>query len=63
MKKFIDFEIDGIDTKDYPDFVDAYISNASVIENGVIREATDIELDELNKDYDLVYDLVINQLF
>ena len=28
FKLISDVEIDGIDTNDYPDFVDAYISNA-----------------------------------
>ena len=44
-------EVDGIDTSDYPDFVDAYIDKARV--NG--RKATDWELDQLSDDGDLVY--------
>lgn len=62
-KNFIDIELDGIDTKDYPDFVDAYIVNASVEENGAIRQATDDEIDELNNDSSFVYECVIEQLF
>lgn len=62
-KQFIDFELDGIDTMDYPDFCDAFICNASVIENNQVRPATQNELDELNNDSDLVYNLVINQVF
>jgi hypothetical protein len=59
-----DFEVDGIDTRDYPDFCDAYIETASVIEkNGEWREATDAELDELNEDGDLVYACVENHLY
>ena len=53
-----DFEVDGIDTRDYPDFCDAYIETASVNENGECRDATDDELDELNDDGDLVYSCV-----
>ena len=58
-----DFEVDGIDTADYPDFCDAYIENASVFHNGVWRDATEDELDELNEDSDLVYKCVENELY
>lgn len=40
-------EIEDIDTKDYPDFADAFISHAKW-NNGV--ELTDEELDELNEE-------------
>lgn len=62
-KKFLDLEIDGINTNDYPDFVDAFICNANVEENGVIRQATEEELEELNDNRDLVYNLVIDHLY
>jgi hypothetical protein len=58
-----DFDVDGIDTRDYPDFCDAYICDASVKENGEWRDATDAEIDELNEDYDLVYSCVENRLY
>ena len=58
-----DLVVDGIDTTDYPDFCDAYIDSASVLEDGEWREATDAELDELNKDYDLVRECVESELF
>jgi len=58
-----DFDVDGIDTRDYPDFCDAYICDASVIENGEWRDATDDEIDELNEDGDLVYACVENHLY
>jgi predicted neuraminidase len=58
-----DFAVDGIDTKDYPDFCDAYIMEASVYQNGTWREATEDELDELNEDSDLVYKCVEDYLF
>jgi hypothetical protein len=58
-----DFEVDGIDTRDFPDFCDAYIESASVLENDEWREATDDELDELNNDSDLVYEQVENFLY
>jgi len=60
VNKLENIEVDGIDTRDYPDFVDAFISYAEM--DGV--ELTDEQLDELNDDYpDLVYDCVINHLF
>ena len=52
-------EVDGIDTNDYPDFCDAFISSADY--NGV--EMTDEQLEALNEDYDFVHDCVYNQLF
>ena len=62
--KFIDIEVDGIDTDDYPDFCDAFICRATaVLEDGTMREATEEELDELNDDGDLVYEEVTNRIF
>jgi len=53
-------EVDGIDTRDYPDFCDAYISYADY--DG--REMTDEELDVLNDEYrDFVYEKVWDSLF
>lgn len=49
--KFVDIEVDGIDSKDYPDFCDAYICGATaVLEDGSMRDATDQELEELTND-------------
>ncbi len=60
VNKLENIQVDGIDTRDYPDFVDAFISYAEM--DGV--ELTDEQLDELNDDYpDLIYDCVINHLF
>jgi len=57
--KLENLEVEGIDTRDYPDFCDAYISSAEI--NG--REATEEELDEINEDRDFVYELVWKRLF
>jgi hypothetical protein len=46
-KLVTEIHIDGIDTADYPDFVDAFIESA--LYNGV--EMTEKELDELNDLY------------
>ena len=55
-------EIEDIDTRDYPDFADAYISYAEY-SNG--KELTDSELEELQDEYpeipnELIHD---NQLY
>ena len=54
-----DVEVEGINTRDYPDFVDAYIARATY--KG--REMTDAELDRLNDDSDYVYQAVQNKLY
>jgi len=57
--KISDVEVDGIDTADYPDFCDAFISYAEY--DG--REMTDEELDVLNEDSDFVYSAVESHLY
>lgn len=57
---FKNIEIDGINTKDYPDFVDAFIVYA---EHQDGTPLTEVELDELNNDGDFVHNAVFNQLF
>ena len=53
-----DIEIDGINPRDYPDFCDAFILEATY--KG--REMTDEELEALNEDSDFVYDKVMELL-
>jgi hypothetical protein len=53
-KKIGDVEIDGVDTKDYPDFCDAHFASAT-FEDGT--ELTDGELDELQN----LYPEVVNE--
>ena len=58
--KLIDnIELDGIDTKNYPDFCDAFIASADY--NG--KPMTDEQLDELNEDSEFVYECVQNHFF
>jgi hypothetical protein len=57
-----DFEVENIQDWDAPDYVDAYIYQANVCEDGVWRDATELELDELNEDLDLVYSCVQHHL-
>ena len=49
MRQLINIQIDGIDTKDYPDFVDAYVSSACYKDSGI--ELTEEELDYINNTY------------
>ncbi len=62
--KIHDIEVDGIDTRDYPDFCDAYIASATIEnEDGTFRDATDDEIEEMNEDGDFVYEQVENYLY
>ena len=55
MKYNIDnVDIGGLDWNDYPDFCDAYIESCDID----VEEATDEQLDEINNDSQLVYELV-----
>lgn len=55
-----EIELDGIDHKDHPDYVDAFITYAE-FEDGT--ELTSEELDELNDEHrDFVYELVFESL-
>ena len=57
--KIENVEVDGIDTSDYPDFVDAYIASADY--DG--EPMTSAQLDELNEDADFDHECVLNQLY
>ena len=59
LTKITNVEVDGIDFKDYPDFVDAHISYAEY--NG--KEMTEGELDFLSDNSDFVYNQVIKAIF
>ena len=50
--------VEGIDTKDYPDFCDAYIVSADY--DG--KPMTDEQLDELNEDGDFQHECIMNDL-
>ena len=52
-------EIEGIDTKDCPDFCDAFIASADYDGNPM----TDYQLEEINEDGDFVYECVQNHLY
>lgn len=48
-RKVVDAQVDGVDTRDYPDFCDAYFCYAVYEDTG--DELTDAELEELNNSY------------
>lgn len=48
-------ELDGIDSSDYPDFCDAYITGATW-KNGL--ELTQQQLDDLSENQDVYQDLI-----
>lgn len=60
-RSVIDLDIDGIDMRDYPDFCDAFIVGAAWEDTG--ESLTDEELEELNDDHDLVYELVLERIY
>ena len=59
LSQLENIEVEGIDTRDYPDFCDAYISYAEY--KG--RELTQDEIDWVNEHTDFIYECVIERLF
>ena len=57
--KITAIEFEDVNTSDYPDFCDAYISYAEL--DGV--ELTEDELIELNEDTDFVYNKLMLNIF
>jgi len=57
--KISDIEIENIDYSDYPDFCDAYISDATYDGEPISNEL----LEQLNYDTGFVYDQVIKRIF
>ena len=57
--KISHIEVDGIDSRDYPDFCDAYICGGMY--DG--EEMTNEQIELLNQDSQFVYDCVIKHIF
>jgi hypothetical protein len=57
--KIEDVSLADVDTRDFPDFCDAFIECATY--DG--REMTEAEIDVLNEDRDYVYEKVLDYLF
>jgi len=58
-KLFTDVTFEGVDHRDHPDYCNAFIASAEY--DG--RYLSDEELDELNEDTDLLYELLIDNLY
>jgi len=56
--KITNIEFDGIDHNDYPDYCDVYIVSCEI--DG--KPASDEEVEVINKDAELVYNLFIENL-
>ena len=54
-----DIELDGIDTKDAPDFCDAFIVSAEYDGEPMTEE----QLDQINDDRDFVYSKVLEYIY
>jgi hypothetical protein len=64
VKRFLDYEVGGIDHKDAPDYVDAFVETAKAeLTDGSFRNATEDELETLNDNRELVMDLVFKKLY
>lgn len=59
LKDIVDVEMDGIDSKDYPDFADAFIQSAAW-KNGTAL--TEEELEDLNENSDFVHEHALDQM-
>ena len=55
------FEVDDVDTRDYPDFSDAFINYAEWLDTNTPLSL--YELYQLNEESDLVYEAVLNYVF
>jgi hypothetical protein len=61
--KEIDFstlQVDGIDTRDYPDFCDAFICYGEYTDGTPLEE---VDLEALNDDASLIYELVEQAIY
>ena len=53
-----DVEFGGIDMSDYPKFCDAYIESATIWSMGEARPATEAEIEEMESDGCIFYELL-----
>lgn len=57
---YLSLGVDGIDTRDYPDFCDAYICEGTYTDGTPLPDEV---LEELSEDADLVYELVLKRIY
>lgn len=60
-RTIVDVEVEDIETSDYPDFCDAWISAARWEDTG--HPLSEPELEELNDNKDLVYEAIMKVLY
>ena len=60
-RRITDVEVEDIDTKDAPDFCDAFIASARWEDTGELL--SEPKLEELNEERDLVYNAVLKVLY
>jgi len=60
QKRVIDLDYDGLDPSDYPKFVDAYVCSAYFIWCGFYWELNELELENIEPDYDEVFQCFID---
>lgn len=59
-REVIDAEVNGVDSRDFPDFADAYLSSAAWADSG--EDLNELELEQLEKaNPELVYELAYEQ--
>ena len=58
VTKVTDVVIAGIDMSDYPKFCDAYIESATIWSMGEARPATEAEIEEMESDGCIFYELL-----
>lgn len=61
QRTIVDVEVEDIETSDYPDFSDAWISSARWEDTGEML--SDPELEELNDNKDLVYEAIMKVIY
>ena len=57
---YLSLDVDGIDTRDYPDFCDAFICGGQYTDGTPLPDEV---LEELTEDTDLVYELVLKRIY
>jgi hypothetical protein len=60
MKLYYNVQVEDLDTRDAPDFCDAYISYAEHEDGSPL---TDAELDKLNEDSGLVHEYALKRIY
>jgi len=62
--KFItDCKVTNINSNVSPDFCDAFIEKATIVENDTPRNLTETELEELNNNADFIHQQVIDWIY